>query len=186
MRSPPAAAGGIATAERTIPVYSLADGCSVGIVLSPEHVKVLCSYASDAISYNYQCEPPGARPDCVPGCKRAGGVWAAGAFRGELGLVPMLSRFRSSGRGGYNEVVVDAKAFAERLPQAVEAVYYHQAAAPRAQELARGLQRAFVRHFQGTQPREEAGSTARRGNVPIAPLLSFDVHNWRTPFSEDV
>ena len=63
-------------------------------------------------------------------------------------------------------MVLDAAYFEKRLPQSLEAIYYHKGVAAAA-DLARQMQRAFSAQFHVTTP-----------------LLVFDPANWERPFAE--
>ena len=161
------------TPQKGIPVYALPDARGVGIVLTPRLAGVLCSYAADAVSYNFQCDPPGASKVCIPGCMSSPGQWAQGSYRGAKGLSQMLGEYEFADAGVYNEVVVDSKFFEQRLPASVEAVYYH-ADVPSAAELARAMQRGLAKKFGVS------------GTAKAPPVLAFDKRNWEAPFAEDV
>lgn len=47
------------------PIYSLS---LAGLVLSPQHNTLLCSYAYDVDSLERTCSPPGLTSSCTPGC----------------------------------------------------------------------------------------------------------------------
>ena len=50
--------------EGGIPLMSL-DG---GLVLNPDVLTLLCAYGADGATMNNNCQPPGRRDDCIPGC----------------------------------------------------------------------------------------------------------------------
>lgn len=50
-----------------IPIYSFS---LAGLILSPLHNQLLCSYAWDVGSTSRKCQPLGESRQCVPGCSR--------------------------------------------------------------------------------------------------------------------
>ena len=61
-------------------------------------------------------------------------------------------------------MVLDANYFAAKLPESIEAIYYHTGV-PNAQQLARDMARTFARKF------------GRTGSQ-VPPVLAFDASNW--------
>ena len=97
-------------------------------------------------------------------------VWEPGKLKG------MLECFlKSAGAGGgqysgYNELVMDADAWQDHMPQTIEAVFYptHSSA----------TRRAGRRPRRRTQVLREFGVSS-----DDYPLLKLDVSDWNSPFS---
>jgi hypothetical protein len=127
-------------------LYDMAMG---GVILKPDDGLLLCAYAADGGTRAKLCpgtpHPPHPASRChrgvsccVPGCisakqgngrwcdaNNAGGGWCQGQpFRAEdLGkMLGYHSRITEAGK--YNEIIIDAFLYAERLPGSVEAFFY--------------------------------------------------------------
>ena len=128
-----------------IPIFSFGLG---GVVLSPEHNSLFCSYAYDSASMDRMCHPRGASATCTPGCSHPshphGVVWCNDPKRDQFpcawrptDLGPMLQqreRFRKDGekpahkdyddRKFYVEAIFDASKFVSALPHSIEALFF--------------------------------------------------------------
>ena len=157
-----------------IPVYKLDDAKGVGLIFHPSYARVLCSYAEDVHSYNFQCTPPGVTRECVPGCM-TDGVWNHNAWRLVPGVQSMLRAFEARetrmGASEYNEVIVDAQAFEAALPQSLEAIYYHEEI-DGARDLARSMQIALAEHL------------GKKDGRAVPPIVRFNPTRWNAPFGE--
>ena len=134
-----------------IPIYSFGLG---GIIMSPRHNHLLCSYAYDVGSLERICNPRGVGQSCVPGCTHPdfwnndidGNVrWCTGApdvdewpCAWRPTDLPKMLREREVIRasGGkpwhkgfddhkyYVEMIFESQAFIDQLPASIEAVFY--------------------------------------------------------------
>ena len=67
--------GGMQPDDRgNLPVYSLDLG---GLILSPQHNRLLCAYPFDVGSLSRTCHPRGVSDHCTPGCTQGNwpGAW---------------------------------------------------------------------------------------------------------------
>jgi len=82
----------------------------------------------------------------------------------------------------YNEVVIEATTFTVKLPNAVEAVYWHAGFAA-SEALARKMHQTFLQHFKlGDASRDLTLSQAHVATVGAPALLEFDQSDWEHPF----
>ena len=155
------------------------DGFHAGFVLRPKIASrlLLCSWCIDAATVGQQCHPPGVSDKCIPGCSLHNGGWCEppGLTHGlycpwrPTQLKEMLQTHKNNVHHGcverrcrpYNELILNAAAWKESLPDLVEAVF-----SSGNEERARDVRSAFLKHF----------------NVPPAdvPLVRFDYDRIRS------
>lgn len=153
---------------------------------------VLCSYIGDGNSFRWLCHPPGASSSCIPGCmsappeectwcadKSESGLpctlWGGGfgcAYRPDE-LDQMLAAYVARSGMGYNEVILNAARWAERLPRAIEAVFF--LATPRCEASPACRARAVVAHKRFVDDYPEAARDT--------PLLTMNQSEWHAPFA---
>ena len=183
-----------------VPIYSFSLG---GIILSPDHNSLLCSYAYDVESLERACDPPGVSARCTPGCTFGGngGVqWCNDVGRDDFpctwkplaeeqakmmqrreairasGIQPMRKRFKTDGKF-YNELIFDAAAFTANLPNAIEAVFY--------------LREDCSDAISGPKCEDYSRAAHRSilkhfGLTPgQVPFLRFQPWDWTTPFYDE-
>lgn len=81
--------------------------CAPHVTSTSHNMYFACKFgrsATDAVSYNVQCSPPGVTRQCIPGCMGVAGQWAPGSYRGAKGLEQMLGEYEFADAGTYNEV----------------------------------------------------------------------------------
>jgi len=149
-----------ANLRRTIRGIGLFAYDNGGMILRPEFNDILCGYGGDGGSRGRVCRPPGVRDDCVPGCTTfhtldrwcepsdgdAGDGWCSGrAWRPEH--LAVLGE-RHNNRGGYIEVILNAKYLNEHLPLSIEAIFYPLApeCGPKCQTKARQTHRDLLKY----------------------------------------
>ena len=194
--------GTIVNAEMTpefsqnIPIYSFS---LAGIILSPEHNRLLCSYAYDTDTLESVCRPRGGSETCIPGCTRPWHAteWCTDVNRDQwpcawrpTETASMLQRrenLRASGQQPehkrfndgkfYVEAIFDAQTFVDNLPHSIEAVFYldqdctDAISGQKCENYARRAHQNMLSHF---------GLTSEQ-----LPLLQFDPWNWNVPFRPD-
>lgn len=174
-----------------------ADAFGPGFVLSSDAFDdapggVLCAYMGDGNSFRWLCHPPGLSRSCIPGCmadppaectwcsdQSESGLpcqlWGGGfgcAYR-PAELDQMLAAYMARKGMGYNEVILNAARWAERLPAAIEAFFY--LATERCDASAACRARAVAAHRRFVEEYREA---ARH-----TPLLTINQSNWHAPFA---
>lgn len=120
-----------------------------GFILSAAHVEVRCVYPHDGDSMHKLCTPPGGDQKCSPGCFTAEDLLGCATEDIKKGSAPTcytpaqlepamklflawikdkpFDAFDECGQGNgcrYNEIILNAQAFALNLPGAVEAIFY--------------------------------------------------------------
>lgn len=169
----------------TLPLYS---NVQSGVVFKPEFARILCAYSKDGGTQHKTCEPRGVSPTCVPGCSGSDDAWGPNDL-GKM-LAQQLQLHQHGPTGRFNEVVLDAAAFAEHLPEAVEAIFFighgtashcsstnhwantqSQQTSNHCEPYARKAHRAFLRKYSLT--------------ASDVPLLRLDVYSHTTtPFTD--
>ena len=120
--------------KRAPGVYDLWDSYNGGVLLSPSHTTIKCSYSRDGFTYNIY--PDGCpADDCVDnncGVYYCNGVgdefwWKCGWRANQLSqMLSMHEARRSQGADhtDYNEIVVDVDNYLHALPHSIEAFFY--------------------------------------------------------------
>ena len=149
-----------------------------GMVVAPNNDLVLCGYPEDGRTQGQTCG--GSRGGgCVPGCTtgwcnpqhiRNGDAWCDGHAWKRSDFGKMLDLQRANVWAGYNEIVLDAYQFAERLPRDVEAFFL--LTDPQCGSLCKRATRDAHRLFLQTFPESSA------------PLLAFKTDALERPFSD--
>lgn len=150
-----------------LPLFVEAKGIGpryVGFVMRPNGTEVSCAYATDMGTSSVQCEPqqlqtvplaeraagPFERRSCTPGCAgtHAMGLNEAMAQFEALGRSPGMERLlQTCGiKCTYNEVIVPAASWLSRLPESLEAIYYHAGRAD-GHQLAAHMHATLVRRY---------------------------------------
>ena len=104
-----------------------------GLIFRPSSTRLLCSYAIDGGSMTQTCEPPGVSASCIPGCWSGKPGWCeqeepnagfrcGGPFAPDRLATMLRLHEMPDARVHYNEVIVDAASYVERLPHSLEAV----------------------------------------------------------------
>ena len=179
-----------------IPMFSVHVG---GVVLSPFHNQLWCSFAFDAGTLRRKCRRQEmVESSCLPGCThsstRPDTLWcdagASGwpcAFRPSdlREMLQLREELRARNRKPegkywddgkfYDELVFDPSRFIAELPASIEAVFFLDVGEgcpedpPMCEQYARAFTQAMQRHFGVTDAE--------------LPLLRFDPYNWDAPFS---
>ena len=102
-----------------------------GVILNPNHNRVLCFYGGDGGTRGKLCHPPGVTETCIPGCherptdkwcdaSRATTSWCDGLpwHPEEMSVAVRLD----SVKDGYNEIVLDAEYWNAHLPHSIDAL----------------------------------------------------------------
>ena len=186
----------------SVPIFSFSLS---GIVLSPTHNKLLCSYAYDVGSLNRVCTPRGVSSTCVPGCTafdtpwpRPPAVqWCTDVLQDQWPcawkpsdtrlMLQKREMLRSAGRKPFHktyddgkfyvEMIFDAEEFMNNLPHSIDAVFY--------------LNEDCTDSMAGPKCRDYAIGAHRTMlrhfelSLEEMPLLRLDPWNWDTPFSDE-
>lgn len=141
---------------------------------------VLCAYPFDPHTFNYACVPPGISESCLPACccgapSMHAGVLNVHTFHQSaysLAELPaMLDDFvKRRPERGYNEVIVSAARWEQRLPNALSAFFFPKTAACAADDGCERRTREAYARFLSEFP------------TSTAPLLTLDPANWIAPF----
>jgi len=183
-----------------IPIYSFS---LAGLVLSPTHNNLMCSYSWDVGSMERKCWPQGLSDICIPGCSRGNNdrePWcAAGSgdwkFRNPpcawrpQNLADMLAardevrnnQLRPPGKMWndnkyYTELIFETRSYTLHLPDSIMGVFY--------------LDDDCGDSYSGPKC-ADYGKAAHRSiakqyslNAERLPLLKLDLWNWEQPFTE--
>ena len=181
--------------EKRIPMYSASLG---GFVMSPEHNRLLCSYAFDAGTLERTCQPPSEQ--CIPGCTHPSNwpntlwcernnhpwpcAWRPAALKEMLHVREELRTANVKPEGKfwddhkfYDELIFDADRFRSTLPASIEAVFYLEGDCadatdgPKCEDYARGAHARMKKRFGLTDAQ--------------LPLLRLDPYNWQTPLQPE-
>ena len=101
-----------------------------GFVIAPLGARVLCSYSRDGLTMTSAKVCPIPTPaDCIPGCGHAPYEWCPEAKPWRCAWPPhkmdeMLRNHKQFNARDHNEVVLDARAWTERLPMTIQLVWY--------------------------------------------------------------
>ena len=181
-----------------IPLYSLSLS---GLVLSPKHNRLWCSYPFDSGTLERVCWPRGWSEDCTPGCtdpkhwkntlwcEKDRHDWPCAWHPADLKYmldqreeirakeVKPFGKFWDDNKF-YNELVFDAAHFTEQLPASIEGLFFLAGGdcsditdGPKCEDYARGAHENMKRHFGLTDEQ--------------FPLLRLDPNDWDTPFTID-
>lgn len=161
--------------DERIPIFSRASG---GYILDPTKAPVLCTYAADGGSMSLTCgSGEGGYADCIPGCSNwcdldaiaAGNGVGKCSYRPE-DLKPMIEEQIALDRN-YNEIIIDAYAWAAVLPDGIQAFFYVDGSdpdEPRGEKYTRVARNLYLEHY-GLEPSR-------------VPLLHLNLRDWHTPF----
>ncbi len=157
----------------------LFNGGAGGLIFTPALAHIFCSYPADGGTMSLTCPRPDANPwrvPCLPGCWVRTPNWCSATMTWECSFPPDLlwamlrtqeagaSKRKPSNR--YNEVMVDTKAYVDRLPRSLEAIV----ASSRADGAARAAHARILR---------EHGLSAAE-----LPLLLLQLSNRTAPFTD--
>ena len=181
-----------------------------GIIFSPKHARVLCSYPYDAGTSDRVCNPIGVSDDgsCIPGCRVPGRrlpwcneqrgwpcSWPPSHLKESLEV-----RERIAASGGqtweldvnpnfvtwgkfYNEIVIEFESFHNALPESIDAIFYIDdgCADSRPQPwLVQQRLKKCAEYARWAHRKLQERWPVRAANIP---LIKLDVHEWDTPFS---
>ena len=144
-------------------LYSKGDSHLAGLIVNPFLASVLCSYSSDGSTMNKMCDPPGVTEACVPGCPTGhlDAEWCrrrddeTGSLCGwqptQTDQMLMQQSERGQVSAPYNELVLDAGAWEDALPQTVSAVFYPVFAREDQKQRARAVHLGFLRRYALTR-----------------------------------
>ena len=127
-----------------------------GFLASPLHVNLLCSWFIDYGTMDKQCDPPGVRDDCLPGCWVGAPNWCTGSedkvwdcawpsnltkemLENHLNRLGLVGRRNLGAR--YNELILSWDSFTKALPDSIEAFIFSEWDA---EPLARQAHRRFL------------------------------------------
>jgi hypothetical protein len=154
-------------------------------LLEPAVGTVFCAYHADAHSHAHLCNPKGnASASCIPGCPADRACSATGSQGVEgrpcwwpphqlremmeqyLRVMPTTSHVCGQLDCSYNELVMDALPWAQKMPRLIQAFFF-PAGSLNGEEHAREVRRTFLNSFPGT----------------YAPLLRLNLSDVEAPFA---
>lgn len=161
-------------------------GGTGGVLLRPSATKVLCGYAGDGGTRGKVCAQIGMM-NCIPGCiatewdtwcsadeSKAVDGWCDGRPWKVAELGTMLRR-HASRMSSYNEIVVDSRAWIDRLPSSIEAFFFPGGSKcdfdSSCQQTVRAAHDTFLREYFPSLTKYDV------------PLLRLNVTDWESPFS---
>ena len=145
------------------------------MLLNPTGLAISCAYYADGGSQGKPCNANnnGCTPGCARWCNPSRGIFNWGcAWRGSQLKLMLEQQIAVHPNGGYNEIVVNAQSWVDKLPGTIVAIFVcvneEGEADHNKLESARSVQRKFAGEY-GIELRD-------------FPLLMFDERNGEEPF----